>query len=55
MIFVICAAKAFGVTDFINPNDIDETVQQVHQYYVYVNKYSNNKINKDNIVDFIYL
>lgn len=22
-------AKAFGVTDFINPNDIDETVQQV--------------------------
>lgn len=29
MIFVTSAAKAFGVTDFINPNEIEESVQQV--------------------------
>lgn len=26
---LICAAKDFGVTEFINPNDHDEPIQQV--------------------------
>lgn len=27
-----CAAKAFGVTDFVNPNDTDEPIPQVFYF-----------------------
>lgn len=32
MFFLSCAAKAFGVTDFLNPNNIDEPIPQVFYF-----------------------